>query len=129
MPLTSGPSKATISHNIREMIASGHPQNQAVAASLHNADKGKHMNKKVRHIRMEPADNGGWSVDTEHERDPKASKEMMYDYDSNREHTVHSTNEDAINHIRGKMEAHGGKKKDKGNNHLAKKAAGNMVRK
>jgi len=39
MPLTPGKSKAVIEKNIREMIASGHPQKQAVAAALHNADK------------------------------------------------------------------------------------------
>lgn len=39
MPLHPGKSKKTISHNIHEMVASGHPQAQAVAASLHNADK------------------------------------------------------------------------------------------
>jgi hypothetical protein len=40
MPLTKGSSKKTISHNIHEMVASGHPVKQAVAAALHNADKG-----------------------------------------------------------------------------------------
>lgn len=38
MPLKSGHSTKTISHNIREMEAAGHPHDQAVAASLHNAD-------------------------------------------------------------------------------------------
>ncbi len=37
MPLARGSSKAVISNNIREMMASGHPQDQAVAASLNNA--------------------------------------------------------------------------------------------
>jgi len=37
MPLKPGHSQKTISSNIREMVASGHPQNQAVAASLANA--------------------------------------------------------------------------------------------
>lgn len=39
MPLKPGNSKATISQNIREMVASGHSQKQAVAAALHNADR------------------------------------------------------------------------------------------
>jgi hypothetical protein len=34
MPLKRGSSRSTISQNIREMIASGHPQSQAVAAAL-----------------------------------------------------------------------------------------------
>ena len=39
MPLKSGKSRAVISENIREMVAAGHPQRQAVAASLSNARK------------------------------------------------------------------------------------------
>lgn len=39
MPLEAGASKGIVSANIREMVASGHPQRQAVAAALHNADK------------------------------------------------------------------------------------------
>ncbi|MCA6108092.1 hypothetical protein [Bradyrhizobium cenepequi] len=34
MPLKKGSSRAVVSQNIREMIAAGHPQNQAVAAAL-----------------------------------------------------------------------------------------------
>ncbi len=37
MPLRSGSDQATISYNIHEMIASGHPHAQAVAAALHSA--------------------------------------------------------------------------------------------
>lgn len=39
MPLRPGKSREIVSSNIKEMVASGHPQAQAVAASLHNADK------------------------------------------------------------------------------------------
>ena len=37
MPLTHGKSQKTISHNIAEMVHSGHPQEQAVAAALNTA--------------------------------------------------------------------------------------------
>lgn len=39
MPLSKGASKATIGNNIREMIQAGHPQKQAIAASLNEARK------------------------------------------------------------------------------------------
>ena len=37
MPLQRGTSKATVSANIKEMMAHGYPQKQAVAASLDTA--------------------------------------------------------------------------------------------
>lgn len=37
MPLEPGSSQATISHNIKEMVNAGHPQNQAVAAAERKA--------------------------------------------------------------------------------------------
>ena len=37
MPLAHGKSQKTISHNISEMVASGHPQDQAIAAALNTA--------------------------------------------------------------------------------------------
>lgn len=37
MPLKAGKSRAIISSNISEMVKAGHPQNQAVAASLGKA--------------------------------------------------------------------------------------------
>lgn len=47
MPLKPGSSQAVISGNIKEMVASGHPRDQAVAASLHNADVHKDRQAKV----------------------------------------------------------------------------------
>jgi hypothetical protein len=45
MPLKPGKSRKVISENIREMVASGHPQKQAVAAALSNARRGKRRKK------------------------------------------------------------------------------------
>lgn len=39
MPLKKGKSKKIVSENIKEMVESGHPQKQAVAASLNEARK------------------------------------------------------------------------------------------
>lgn len=51
MPLKKGASKATIGQNIKEMVASGHPQKQAVAASLDTARKsGANIPEKTRRM-------------------------------------------------------------------------------
>lgn len=41
MPLKSGKSQKTVSSNISEMKAAGYPKDQAIAASLNKAGKGK----------------------------------------------------------------------------------------
>lgn len=46
MPLKKGKSKKVISENIEEMMASGHPQNVAVAAAMSSAGKSKHPTHK-----------------------------------------------------------------------------------
>lgn len=46
MPLRKGKSKAVIQKNIAEMIASGHPANQAVAAAYRSAGKRKRKRKR-----------------------------------------------------------------------------------
>lgn len=47
VPLHKGKSKAVISENISEMVHSGHPQKQAVAASLNQArESGAKIPKK-----------------------------------------------------------------------------------
>lgn len=47
MPLSKGTSKETIGHNIAEMEESGHPKDQAIAASLNEArESGAKIPKK-----------------------------------------------------------------------------------
>lgn len=48
MPLSKGKSQAVISKNISEMVRAGHPQKQAIAASLNEARKSGASIKKKR---------------------------------------------------------------------------------
>ena len=41
IPLKSGKSKKVVSQNIREMVKSGHPQKQAVAAAMRKKREAK----------------------------------------------------------------------------------------
>lgn len=47
MPLEKGTSKKVVSKNVKEMVDSGYPQKQAVAASLRQQrDSGKRKSKR-----------------------------------------------------------------------------------
>jgi len=46
VPLKAGKSRSTVSSNIREMVRSGYPQKQAVAASLSKARQSKRGKRK-----------------------------------------------------------------------------------
>jgi hypothetical protein len=58
MPLTKGSSQATISHNIAEMVHSGHPQAQAVAAALNTARNSKAVGGPMQQPKAAPAASG-----------------------------------------------------------------------
>ncbi len=67
MPLTKGKSQKAISHNISEMIAAGHPREQAIAAALRTARK------------IAKADGGGLyaNIHAKQQRIAHGSKEHM----------------------------------------------------
>ena len=49
MPLRKGSSEETVSENIREMMHSGHPQNQAIAAAKSQQRRSKRKHKRKHH--------------------------------------------------------------------------------
>lgn len=64
MPLAHGKSQKTISHNIAEMIHSGHPQNQAIAAALNTARNSKAIGGPNQSTTTTTAPMGQWKADT-----------------------------------------------------------------
>lgn len=54
MPLLPGSSRAIIGENIREMRASGHPEDQAVAAALRNAGVPRKKKKAKKAMKSPP---------------------------------------------------------------------------
>ncbi len=48
MPLKKGKSRKVIGRNIKEMMASGHPRKQAIAAALETARRSGRRKKKRR---------------------------------------------------------------------------------
>lgn len=48
MPLKKGSSKKVVSENIREMMAAGHPQKQAVAAAMRTARQSRRPRARKR---------------------------------------------------------------------------------
>lgn len=53
MPLKKGSSRKTISSNISEMVHSGHPLKQAIAAAMHTAGKGRKDKEGKKHEKKE----------------------------------------------------------------------------
>ena len=56
MPLKKGRSKKVIDENISEMMHSGHPQDQAIAAAMHKAGKPKMPRSHMRMTKSQHED-------------------------------------------------------------------------
>lgn len=54
MPLLPGNDREIIAHNVREMLQAGHPEDQAVAAALHNAGLSNKRVKPVKRPTLHP---------------------------------------------------------------------------
>lgn len=70
MPLEHGDNPETIAHNVKEMVKSGHPQRQAVAAALHEAkDSLKRMEDTVSNKRNDAEPYREWASELAHDKD------------------------------------------------------------
>lgn len=50
MPLEKGSGRDVVSHNIKELMASGHPQKQSVAIALREAGESKYNDGDIRRV-------------------------------------------------------------------------------
>ena len=58
MPLSKGTTRATVSKNVREMMDSGYPQKQAVAAALDNQRRSRKSKRTSRKAHRSPRKSG-----------------------------------------------------------------------